>query len=848
MRNLRTIGWLALRDLRAQPLGFRLYALALGLGIGEMVAVTSFRDSVETALDRQSRTLLGADLAVRARRPFGEATRAALARVPGAAADEIGFRTMAWFPASGQARFVHVRALDGAFPFYGVLETEPPDAALRFQDEALALVEENALIQAGASVGDRMRLGAREFTIAGRLLRAPGESPSEAFIAPRVYIPLRFVPETGLVQEGSVVSYRRYFRLDEGASPAEWADTLAREAPEARLEVETAATRKRALLGSVDQLARYLDLVGFVGLLLGCVGVAGAVHVYVARRLPVVAMLRCLGASAGFCAGVFAIQVLLLALVGALLGVGLASGVLPLVAAWMRDFIAGDVRAALNPRAISSGVGMGLLFSLGFAALPLLAVRRVPPALALNRFAGELDPIWRDPARWLALAVLVAAVTIFTLFHSEKWTHGVGLVGALGAAYLLLAWVGRLLRAAARFVAARTRWLALRHGIAGLYRPNNQTGMMLAAIGLGAFLLAALHVAERSLRAQLSAYRAPDQPTLVLIDIQPDQRAAAAETVTSAGLPVLNEVPIVTMRLQALKGVDVAEWVVAPSHPIPEWALRREYRSTYRSEFFTTEKLLAGAWAPTWDVAAHPPGTPVPISMEKSIAETLGLRLDDEVTWDLQGVPLRTRIASLREVDWRSMKPNFYVVFPEGVLEATPQTRALFTRAPDAVAAVALQRAVAERFTNVSVIDLALVLSSVNQILGRIGAAVRGIALFALAAGVFVVAGAVRANRGQRERERVLLRTLGAPRRYLSAMAVVEHAALGLLGGGAGVLLGALAGGLVATHLLKTEPMYAGPALAGGILALACVTTLLGFMGARARRGPPLEALRRLEV
>ncbi len=848
MTRLRNIGWLAWRDMRAQPMGFRLYALALGLGIGAMVAVASFRDSMADALDRQARALLGADLSVRARRAFSEEAQSFLARVPGEQADESQFRTMAWFPETEQARFVQVRAIEPAYPFYGALDTDPPAAATRFHEDAYALVEQNALIQAGAQVGSRIRLGAREFIVAGTLLRAPGESPSEAFIAPRVYIPLRFVEETGLAQPGSMVSHRRYFRLPEGEPADDWQGRIKRRLAGERLEVETAEGRKRSLLGAVDPLARYLGLVGFVGLLLGCVGVAGAVHLYVTRRLPMVAMLRCIGAPRGFCEGVFLAQVLALALAGAAVGGALAAAALPAVSAWMSGFLAAEVDASLNARALALGLGAGLLFSAGFAALPLLAVRKIAPARAMSRFSDERESVWRDPARLATAALLAAAVVGFAALQAGNVRHGMGLGGGLAAVFAALVLLARGLRAAARALAARLPWLPARHAVAGLYRPDNQTAMMLSAIGLGACLLAALHVAERSVRGTLTVYREPDQPTLVLIDVQPDQRAEMADTASRAGFPPLNETPIITMRLDALAGRDVAEVMRDPAKPVPEWALRREYRGTYRAAMFPTERLLAGAWIPRWNSSEHPAGAAAPISIERSIAQTLGVGLDDELVWDVQGVPLRTRIASIREVDWRSMKPNFYVVFPEGLLEAAPQTWALFARAPDAGSAAVLQRAVAERFPNVSVIDLALVLSSVNTVLGKLGDAVRGIAWFALAAGVLVVAGAVRANREQREREWVLMRTLGAPARHLIAVSVIEHALLGLLGGLAGVGLGAVSGGLVARQLLKIDPDYGAFALVSGVAALALLTALLGLFAARPGHAPPLERLRRLEV
>jgi putative ABC transport system permease protein len=848
MNPLGAIIRLAWRDMRAQPTGFRLYASALGLGIGAMVAVASFRDSMANALDVQTRALLGSDLTVRARRAFSEEARSFFDRVPGEHADEIQFRTMAWFPASEKARFVQVRAIEAAYPFYGRLDADPPEAAARVHEGAFALVEENALIQAGADIGARIRLGAREFIVAGKLLRAPGESPSEAFIAPRVYIPLRFVEETGLLQPGSIVSHRRYFRLPEGASAEEWQERIRQRLAGERLEIETAETRKRSLLGAVDPLARYLGLVGFVGLLLGCVGVAGAAHLYVTRRLPVVAMLRCIGAPRGFCEWVFLAQALALAAAGAGIGAGIAAGALPAVSAWMSGFLAAEVEATLNPRAVALGVAAGLLFGAGFAALPLVAVRKISPAQAMSRFSNERGASWRDPARLAVGAVLLASVTGFAAAQSGDLTHGAALAGGLIAVFAALSLISHGLRAAARRIAARLPWLPARHGVAGLYRPDNQTGVMLSALGLGACLLATLHVAERSLRGALTVYREPDQPTIVLIDVQSDQRAAVSEAMAREGFPPINETPIVALRLDALAGRGVDEILRDPARPVPEWALRREYRGTYRAAMFPTEKLLAGAWLPRWGSSAGSQHGAVPISLERSIAQTLGLGLDDEIVWDVQGAPLRTRVASVREVDWRSMKPNFYVVFPEGPLDAAPQSWALFARASDAGGAAALQRIVAERFPNVSAIDLALVLSSVNTVLERLADAARGIAWFALAAGALVVAGAVRANREQREREWALMRTLGASARHLVAVSVVEHALLGLLGGLAGVGLGAVAGGLIAREILKIDPDFSALALGSGVLALALMTALLGFVAARPRSATPLERLRRLEV
>lgn len=836
---------LAILDLRAQRGGFHLYALALALGIGAMIAVSSFRDSVADAFEGRSKELLGADLSIRTRRALSDSARAILASAPGRAADEWQFRTMAWFPETERARFVQVRAIEPGYPFFGKIDTDPPDAANTLHQGAFALVEENALVQADAQIGSRIRIGSKDFTIVGKLLRAPGESPSEALIAPRVYIPFSSVEQTGLLQPGSVVSFRRYLRLSDGVDGEALADQLRRQLAEERAEIETAASRARALLGSVDSIARYLGLVGFVGLLLGAIGAAAAGRLYVAQRLPVAAMLKCIGAPTGFNEVTFLAQIGALGAAGALFGLGTAAVALPLVSAWMRDLLATEIQASLSLPAVLWGISIGFLFAVGWAALPLIDLRRVTPADALRRFSTDERPRRFDRFRLFAMVVLFLAVGAVAVLQTQQWKHGLAFAIGTGAAFAVIGLVARLLRVGARALASRISLSAARHALAGMDRPENPTGILMAAIGLGVCLVSALLVAERSIRYTLSVYREPDQPTLVLIDVQPDQRADLSATLARQGIPTLNETPIVAMRLDGLAGRDVSAVLQDPARRIPEWALRREYRATYRADLFPTERILEGQWVARWDRQAHPPGTPVPISIERSIAKTLQLNLGDEVEWDVQGVRMTTQIASVRDVDWRSMKPNFYIVFPEGVLEAAPQMWALFARADDAQSAANLQRIVANEFANVSVIDLALVLSSVNQVLGSLADAVRGIGWFVALAGLILTAGAVHAGRARRERERALLRALGAPSRYIQTVAVLENAGYGLFGGLAGTILGAFAGWAISTWALEMEPRADVWILLIIPPILGMVTALIGWLDARPTPGSPLDHLRR---
>jgi putative ABC transport system permease protein len=837
--------WLAWRDLRAQPAGFRLYALALGLGIAAMTAVTSFRDSLARSVELQSRLLLGADAVVRSRRPLDAALESLLAGTPADRSREIAFRSMVYFPAQERTQFVQVRALEGGYPFYGALETSPPDAAARFQPEESALVEENVLLQTGARVGDRLKLGEREFIIAGSLRKAPGETPAEAFVAPRIYVPVRSVPATKLLGPGAVASYRVYLKFRGDADPDVQSALLRGRLSAHRADLQTAEDRRKSLMGSVDQLARYLHLVGFAALLLGCLGALWAIHVYVIRKRTTIAYLRCVGATGGDCLRIFLLQVFALAAAGVAIGLVCGVAVVRAVHTFAADFLPTVVFARLSAAAALQGALAGFVFPMAFAALPLVAVLKISPLRALARFQSDVSESSSWRLRGLVMCGLVLAVSAYAVWQTGNLLHGLSLAFGLGAVLLALTGAARALRAVARRSARLFAGVAVRQGVAGLYRPGNQTTIMMVAVGLGIFLLTTLHVCDRSLLDRLSVYRSEDQPTLVLIDIQGDQRAAVAGLVQRAGLPVQHLIPIVTMRLLRVDGRLVEDLAADPAAGVPEWALHREYRGTFRDALSDTETLVGGQWIGRW-----PRRSPeAPVSVEQSIAETLKVKVGDTLQFDVQGITMDLRVASLRKANWQSMKPNFYLVFPRGVLEDAPQTLALFTRVTDGRTSAALQRDLAERFPNVSAIDIALILDSVNSVLGKIAEVIRFVAAFTLMAGILVMAGALRASRFHRARENILLRTLGASRRHVATVTLVEYGAVGALGGLAGVLLAWVCSRALCRYLLKTDMVFDVWMPLALVLGVAGLAAIIGWLGARrlmARH--PLEVLREVEL
>lgn len=844
---------LAWRDARASLGGLGLTALAVVAGVAALAATGSLGQNIRHAIDQQARDLLGADLVVESRSAPDAEVETFLARLGGKRANEIAFASMLAVPeADGTvraSRLVTVRAADAAYPFYGDVISVPGGAKAELIGGNAVLVEETLLKQFDLAVGSIVRLGKKEFRVAGGLQKLPGESAAVALLSPRVLVERSGLEGTGLLGPGSLVRYRTHFKFSEGTDVEALARTERARMRELRLNEDTVGERKRELGQAMANVNAFLSLTGLVALLLGAIGVAAAMHAMVRRKLATVAVLRCLGAGAGLGLGVFLVQGLAIGLAGSALGGLAGAGVQAALGALLQDFLpveAGEfgVRWLEIARAVLIGVALTTLCTL----VPLLAVRRVSPLAVLR--AVEPATGRRDPLRWLAIGSLGALLVGLTVWLGEGWRNGLSFIGGLAVAGWLLALAAWTVMWLARRAAGLMRGLpfAIRQGVANLYRPGNRTARLMVALGLGAFLLLTLAFSRGALLGQIRFAGSEGRPNLLFFDVQDDQLEGLKSVLETAGAPMAAEAPIVTMRLAKLKGRAVEELIQDRGSGIPGWTLRREYRSSYRSVPADTEKLVAGQWVGNWqetDTGALGLSQPVPVSVEQGLAEDLQIGLGDELEWDVQGVPVRTVVASLREVEWRRMSPNFFVLFPTGVLEAAPKFHVIAARAEETTLNAAVQRAVASAFPNVSILDLGLVIESLDTVFTKAELAVRFIALFTLATGLVVLAGALAAGRDQRVREAVLLRTLGASAGQVRLCLLTELVVLGLMAGVTGGVLALGGGAAVAIFGFKIAPALPwGPVFVtvGAVTVLTVATGLLTQRGL-ARR-PPLEVLR----
>lgn len=879
---------MAWRDSRASRRKLALYSISIVLGIAAIVASGSFGAALREAVDVQARSLLGADLVLTTRTPLTPASEAVVASAGGRVSRETNFSSMLVVPKANDAtRLVQVRGLEGAFPFYGEMKTEPAAAVEAFRRGEGAIVEDSIVAQYDLRPGDRIKLGEATLPVLGALKKIAGESPAFAMLAPRVFVPPSFVGKSNLIQPGALVRYKVALAFAPGADVAAIERDLRQRLSEQRPGFDTVDERKRDVGQLLENIDSFLRLVGFVALILGGVGIASAISVHVRSKLATVAVLRCLGASARTAFGIYLLQGLALGVLG-----GIGGGALGLVAQYFlpavfAQFVPFELELGIVWKPVFIGVGAGVLICVLFALIPLLAVRRVSPLQAIRSDFEAATRGWRDPATILVAVLIGGAVVGMAILQSTRPGIGIGFAVALGLVFALLALVAKLLAWTVRRLPLRGLPYVMRQGLANLHRPNNRTVLVLLSLGLGTFLVSTLYLARGTLLSRFERMGGEGRPNLAFFDIQDDQRDGIVKIMAETGMPMMQEAAIVTMRLAELKGrrvEDILRERNAPRDPagaaaapapneeeqatrrdsrgqrreatdpgargdpagrgprnVPGWTLRREYRSTFREELTSTEKLASG----TWIGRVEPGVEPVPVSMERNLARDLQLALGDELVFDVQGLRIRCVLKSTREVEWQRVQPNFFVVFPAGVLEPAPKFRLMVTRAPDAAKSAELQRRIVAFAPNVSAIDLGMIIESFDSIVDKVSWAVKFMALFTVATGVVVLVGAVLTGRFQRIRETVLLRTLGASRRQVQRILLIEYAVLGLLAASTGLVLSVGADFLLAHFVFKVPWSPPGAEIAGAVGAVVALTLTTGLLSNRGVCDhPPLQVLR----
>ncbi len=451
MNRLRWIFSMAWRDSRGSRRRLLLFVSSMVLGVAALVAINSFGANLKQAIDDQAKTLLGADMSMEHRKAFSDSLETLITEIGGEQSRHISFASMALFPESGGTRLSTIRAQDGIYPWYGEVETDPPSAADYYVERGEALVDKTLMQQFDVQAGDSVRVGTKYYRIAGALLKTPRESSAVSLFSPRVYIPLAGV-DTTLFSFGSQARWEVYFRFRDGRDVEAMADTLRDSLRPARVGIDTIEEEKENWDEALTNLYRFLGLVGFVALLLGGLGVASAVHVYIRQRIDTVAVLRCFGASSWSTIGVYSVQALGMGLIGAIAGAAIGVGVQLAIPSLLADALPVDVSFSIAWPAILLGAGIGVAITVLFTLMPLLAIRKISPLRAIR---SQIDADEQPKAglfTWLIRGVVALGVVGFSIIQAPTVVFGLVYAGVIGAVFGALVLVALGLSALVRLL------------------------------------------------------------------------------------------------------------------------------------------------------------------------------------------------------------------------------------------------------------------------------------------------------------------------------------------------------------------------------------------------------------
>jgi putative ABC transport system permease protein len=828
---------MAWRDAKASYKRLSLFMASIVLGIAAVVSIQSFSENLKTNIELQSKSLMGADFIIDSRNPPNEKVQKIIDSLGGADAKEINFASMGLFPKNGGTKLIRVIGMEGAFPFYGDLETTPANAAEKYQESGAALVDATLMLQFNVKPGDSIKIGSITLPIGGSLDAAPGTGGFSSGIAPPVYIPYRMIEQTGLIQTGSRLEYQFYFVASDNTD----LDALDKkldpilDAEDADMDTHTSTSQQ--LGRRYDNFGVFLNLVAFIALLLGCVGIASSVHIYVKEKLRAVAVLKCLGATRKQSFLIFLIQIIGMGFLGGLSGSILGIGLQELFPYLLSDMLPFDIETTIYPSSVILGIVLGIFMSVMFALIPLLSTWYVSPlrVLRIDESANEKS----RKANLVVAGIILAFLYLFSFWLLNNWKYALYFIIGILVTFLILMGITTLfMRAIKKFFPSSWGFIS-RQSLLNLFRPQNQTMTLILAIGVGTFLISTLYFTKDMLLSKLSFESGENTPNIILMDVQYNQKDAVANTLGH----VIDNIPIVTMRVHSIKGKPANEIRKDTTSKINEWILNHEFRVTYRDSLIGSESLASGTWIPeeTYDGV-----NPVSISIAESISRDALLEVGDTITFNVQGVLMTTKVANIRTVDWGRMQLNFSIVFPKGILENAPQFNVLSTHASDERSSAKLQSELIQKFPNISIIDFRQVLVLIEKVLNKISWVINFMAIFSIFTGIIVLIGAVRTSKFQRIKENVLLRTLGATSKQILKITALEYLYLGVLGSLSGIFLSLISAQILAYFIFDLTFL---PSAFPFLVLFPGITILvlsIGLMNSRSvLNSPPLQVLRK---
>jgi putative ABC transport system permease protein len=838
---------MALREVRSSWQRLLFFFGCIAIGICAIVAIRSVIRNFNEVLTSDARGVLGADIEIQSNRPWDQrmiAKMAPMLQRAQAKTETIEAATMLR-PADPQkqgAIMVELKGVEAGYPLYGKMELE---GSAPYQPAMLinhgAIVGRPAMERLNLRVGDAVKIGTSIFYVRGILAHEPGPIGGIRF-GPRIIVDRSAVESAGLTGFGSRARRKILLKAQE-EKVAPLVQQLRESVKGTLLRIRSYKESEENINQQFTRAENFLSLTGLIILVLGGIGISSVTRVFLDQKKKSIAVLKCIGATGRKIILAYLLQILALGLLGSLAGIGLAKIALFIVHSRYSATLPSTMSYSLKSFAMIQGLLFGVLVTFLFSALPLLRIRNIKPNVLLREESTPASPTWAmalrgrlrrqarprpklvqfDWMRWSVAIAVTLGLVFLSAWQAGSLKVGVFFLGGLLATTAILQIAALLLMRSLRAMKRFSKF-SVRHAISGLYRPGNQTRVILLAVGLGSFFIIAIHSLQSNLLREMDFSRRANMANMYLIDIQSDQRSGVERITKEATGQTVQLVPTVRARIVAINGKSLDP--ENEEYKKDRQRLGFEYTVTYRNYLEPTESIIDGRF---W--GAHASGGLSEISIEESLKGMMGLKVGGNITWDILGQRVTSRVSSIRRVDWHNARTGFYVIFKPGLLENAPNVYIAALNAPTAEPARSqFQRKLIDAYPNVTAIDVNDIVATVSRILNNVTLAVSFLGGFVFLAGLLILLGSIALTKFQRIYESAILKTLGARRSTILFILMIEYCLLGVLAGLIGTLAGIGLSYLVGRYVLEVPFHHTPEIYLAGIFLTALLVVLIGAL------------------
>jgi putative ABC transport system permease protein len=834
---------MAWRETRPAFRRFLFLIIAIALGVGALTGLRGFSVALDRSISRSARDLIAADIAVRfSSLPSPKEVEILESLTARGAQLSRTTETLSMVSSAKTSDPIlsEIRAVDPmSYPFFGTVELEPPAPLRTMLSDDAAIVSQDLLIRTGSTPGDVIQIGSARYRIAAILKSEPDRIAFGVNLGPRILITRKGLERSGLIQFGSRASESFLFRLPASGLSLDKARAIITAEISRRIRIVDYRNPNPSVSRGLERATGFLSLIGLLALLLGGLGVSTTIHAYLRQKLDSIAILKCLGGRSNQIMRIYLAQGAVLGVLGSALGVGIGYIIQLLFPKLLKGWITLPAQLELAPGAALQGFCVGIFTTLLFLLPPLLAIRRVSPIRVFLREMPDtpysaLKRLQRDPLPLIFSLLLFAGIGLIASWLAESLRGGFTFLAALVCCMSVLGLTAKLLLMALRKI-PRLSSLVLRQGLKNLNRPGNQAISILVALGLGVAFVLTVYFIQTSLISQIVKSAPADFPNVFLLGVTQQDRAGLQDFLNNRSGAVANAlIPDIPSRLSTVDGRTADQLEMTPHE---QRHFRGEFSLTWAESIPPDTRIVQGRW---W----RPPYPAPMISVGEEAARQFKIRLGSILEFDISGRKVRGEVVNIRDIEFSRPGISNQFIFSPGVLDDFPVSYIGTVRMqPSRVAG--FQSSLFKQFPNITSIDVGQVLVRIQDLLDKMSAVIRFVAVFAIISGIIILASSVVSTRYQRIREAILFKTLGATRSQVAGIQAAEFLIIGSAAGLVGSILAAIAAYFLLGKLLNTDFDFQWMPLLVTTAATAILSITTGWLASRGvLNHKPLEILR----